>query len=159
MDLAEGLPLVEAKIDKEPSGVSLQGGVANDPLHPVEVERVGRAQMVRAPIYVIRHLPADEPLVVWVACEDRAVAICNGERGTRRDTLPRDVVGEPIQAESGYDDAAHAAIGAIERQHKMKDVAAGFSTDRELPDRERAGFQDIGEVGPPGGGRSLSGGR
>ena len=43
----------------------------------------------------------------------------------------------------------------IERQREMKDVAAGLPTDRELSDCEFAGFQDVGEVGPPGRGRWL----
>src|SRR5258708_2240374 len=90
-----------------------------------------------------------------VAREVSTVAVRDGERGSFRNTLSSDVVSEPIQAENRYDDATHAPIVAIEGQRKLNDVAAGQSTDRELSDCEFAGFQDVGEVGPPGGCRWL----
>ncbi len=79
-DLGEGLRLVEAKADEKPPGVCPQGGVADDALHAIEVERIGRARMIHTQPIVVRHLPADEPVVVRVACEDRAVVVRNGER-------------------------------------------------------------------------------
>ena len=74
------------------------------------------------------HLLADEPAVIGVAGEIRAVAIRDGERRSRWNTLSRDVVSEPIEAESRDDDAAHAAIVAVERQRKLNDVPAGRQT-------------------------------
>ena len=71
------------------------------------------------------HLFADKPAVIGVAGEIRAIAIRDGERCSRWNTLSRDVVSEPIQAETRYDDAAHPTIVAVERQRKLNDLAAG----------------------------------
>jgi hypothetical protein len=90
--------------------------------------------LVQIEVSVTAHLFADEPAVIGVTGKISAVAIRDGERCSRRDTLSRDVVGEPIEAESGYNYAAHAAVVAVERQRKMKDLAAGQSADRELSD-------------------------
>jgi len=71
------------------------------------------------------HLCADEPVVMGVAGEINAVAVRDGERGSFRSALSSDVVSEPIQAQTRYDDAAHAAIVAVERQRKLDDVPVG----------------------------------
>jgi len=42
-----------------------------------------------------------------VAGEINAVAVRDGERGSFRNTLSSDVVGEPIQTKRRYDDAAN----------------------------------------------------
>ena len=59
-----------------------------------------------------------------VAGKISAVAVRNGERSSFRNTLPGDIVSEPIQAETRYDDAAHAAIVAVERQRELNDLPA-----------------------------------
>jgi len=75
---------------------------------------------------ILSQLPARSNLRQGqVAGEISAVAVRNGERSSFRNTLPSDVVSEPIQVETRYDDAAHAAIVAVERQSELEDVSAG----------------------------------
>ncbi len=59
-----------------------------------------------------------------VAGEISAVAVRDGERGSFRNTLSSDVVSEPIEAETRYDDTTHAAIVSVKRQHKLNDLPA-----------------------------------
>src|SRR3984893_2076924 len=155
LDLGEGPRLVEAKADNKPPGNSLQGRIAFDAFHAIDVEDIDRTAVVHFQIFLARHLCADEMVVMGVAGKVSPVAVRDGERGSFRNPLWSDVLGEPIQAESRNDDAIHAAIVAVERQRKLNGFSAGQSTDRELSDGEFAGFQDVSEVGPPGGCRWL----
>jgi hypothetical protein len=113
LDFGEGLCLVEAKADKKPSGFGPEGGEADDPLHAIEIKHVRRSLVAKYRIFVSGQLPANEPVVIGVASEVCAIAVRDGERGSSRSALPSDVVSEPIQAETRYDDAAHATIVAV----------------------------------------------
>ena len=99
--------LSRPKLTTKSAGIVLQGRVADDPLHAVDVEDSTAAS---PSIFVAGHLSADEAAIVGIAGEVSAVAIRDGERGSRRDALSGDVVGEPIQAETRDNDAAHPTI-------------------------------------------------
>ena len=95
------------------------------------------------------HLRADELVVVGVAGEIGAVAIRDGQRGSRRGALLSEIVGEPIEAESRDDDAAHPAVVAVERQRKLNDLTAGSTDPTEnSPTVNAPVFRMLGEVGP-----------
>ena len=121
-----------------------------DPLHAIDGEYVDRTPLIHFQEFFAGHLCADEPSVIGVAGEVSALAVRDGERGSWRNTLPSDVVSEPIQVEERYDNATHATIVAVERQRKLDDVPARRETSREFPDRECAGLQGAGKVGPRG---------
>ena len=104
--------------------------------------------MTEFPVFASGQLPADEPAIVGITGEVHAVAVGDGERGSRRSTFLGDVVSEPIQAERRDDDATHATIVAVEGQRKLNDLPGNRQTYREFPDRERTGLQDAGKVGP-----------
>jgi hypothetical protein len=149
------LGLVQAKADEKPSGIISQGRIADDPLHAIEVDDVGCSPIVTAWIIVAGHFSADKASVVRIVGEVCAVPVHNRERSPGRNIPPSEGVGEPIQAESGYNDAAEAGIIAEERQREMKDVTAGLSTNREFSDCKCTGSQNVGEEGPSGRGRGL----
>ena len=63
LDLGEGLRLVEAKADNKPPGISLQGRVAFDPLHAIDVEYIDRTPLVQFQVLLTGHLvPTNWPL-------------------------------------------------------------------------------------------------
>src|SRR6266404_3806366 len=128
------------KLTTSPPGISPQGGVTFDPLHAIDVENIDRTPLVHFQVFVTGHLGTDEPVVIGVAGEINAVAVRDGERGSFRNTLSSDVVSEPIEAKTRHNDAAHAAIVAVERQRKLNDFPAGRQTFREFSDREFTGL-------------------
>src|ERR1700754_4772730 len=130
LDFGESLRLVEAIADNERSGLGLQGRVAFDPLGAIDVEYIDRTPVAYIQVFVTWHLRADEPVVLGVTREIGAVAIRDGKRGSLRNTLLRDVVREPIEAETRHDETARAAIVAIKRQRKLNDLDAGCQTCR-----------------------------
>jgi hypothetical protein len=118
------LRLVEAKADYKPSGIIPQGRVPLDPFNAIDVEDIDSAAVVHRQIFVTGHLCTDEPVVVRVASQIGAVAVGDGERVAFRNTLSSDVVGEPIQAETCDDDAAHIPIVGVERQRELNGLSA-----------------------------------
>src|SRR4030081_2847564 len=114
----------------------------------MDVENIDRIPLVLFQVFLAGHLCPDEPAVFRVAGEINAVAVRDGERGSFRNTLSSDVVSEPIEAKTRHNDAAHAAIVAVERQRKLNDFPVGCQTCREFSDGECAGLQDVGKVAP-----------
>lgn len=150
LDLGESLRLVEAEADDKPAGVVLKGGIAFDPLDAIDVDDIDRPAFVHRQIFVTGHLCTDEPVVVGIAGEIGSVAVRDGERGSFRGSLLSDVVGEPLQAETRNDDAAHTPIVVVERQRKQYDFSAGRQTYREFSDRECTGRERAREIGALG---------
>src|SRR6185437_8979616 len=119
--------------------------VAYDPLHVVSVDRGSRARMMHAQVLLTGHLPTGKLFAIGVACEVCAVAVRNGESRTWRNAHLGDELGEPIQAESRYEDAFHAVV-VIKWQGKWKEPAPRQSADREFSDGEFSGSRGAGEI-------------
>ena len=145
---AKACALSRPKLTTSPPELGLQGRVAFDPLHAIDVEDIDGTPVVHVQVFITGHLYADEPVVIRVAREIRAVAIRDGERSSRWNTLSRDVISEPIQAETRYNDAAHPTIVAIERQRKLNDLRPVDRPAEYSPTVNCSGLQDAGKVGP-----------
>ena len=68
---------------------------------------------------------ADKLVVVGIAGKVGAITVGDGQRVSRWNIHLGDVVSQPIQVEARYNDAAHAAIVAVERQRELENVPGG----------------------------------
>ena len=84
--------------------------MADDSLHAIDVDDFERCLPAPGQVFIAG---TDEPVVMGVAREISAVAVRDGERGSRRRTFLGNVVGEPIQAETRHDRAVQTAVGSM----------------------------------------------
>ncbi len=125
---------------------------ASFPPHP---GHVGNSPVVVHRVFANGQLLADVPAIIRIASETDAAAVRNGERGSLRNTFVCDVLTQPIETESRYDDTAHAVLVVVEWHRKVKDVKTARSADCEFSDCEFFRFQDAVEVRTSSRGRRL----
>jgi hypothetical protein len=96
LSFGEGLCLLKAEADDKPARLRPQSRVAFDTLRAVDIHDIGCAPLIYLRVCLARHLGTDEPIIKWVSSKIGAIAVCDGDRCSRRHALPGDKVTDSL---------------------------------------------------------------